>query len=169
MIEFGGIYLDRDVYVVQSLDPLRKFEMTAGVLSALGSQVLIAHKSARFLRLFLQTYQKWYWNAGDYRLERIINKYPHLIHRMSGELGISGGTMCPILYLENMQNWQKKYYTIHLLMRDKNILAHKGWCFRGKSIPKVLTFDEENVKTLNVTFAQMVRLILYNTTELIHN
>ena len=28
LMEFGGIYLDRDVYVVQSLDVFRKYEMT---------------------------------------------------------------------------------------------------------------------------------------------
>ena len=176
MIEFGGIYLDRDVYVVKSLDPLRKFEMTIDFedTGALGSQVLIGHKNARYLKLFLQTYQKydktqWYWSAGIYPVERIINKYPHLIHRMNGEFGVTGPEMCPILYRENVNDWQKDYYAIHLLMKDNNIYHHKWWCFDWKNYPSVLDFDEENVKTLNVTFAQMVRLVLYNTTELIEN
>ena len=174
LIEFGGIYLDRDLYVVKSLDPFRKFEMSLdfGILGDLGSQVLIAHKNARFLRLYLQTYQKydktkWYWNAGHYPVKRIIDKYPYLIHRMNGEFGVSGLVMCPILYRENVNNWQKVYYAIHLLMKDNNIYHHKGWCFPGQNYPLVLIFDEENVKTLNVTFAQMVRLVLYNTTEII--
>ncbi len=75
-MEFGSIYLDRDVIVIKCLDPLRKFEMTLDfefreAYKLMGPQVQIAHKRARFLRLYLQTYKKydgtqWYWNAGQY-------------------------------------------------------------------------------------------------------
>ncbi len=63
-MEFGGIYLDRDVLVFKSLDPFRKFEMTLDYKvikksKAMGTQVQIAYKSARFLRLYLQTYKKY--------------------------------------------------------------------------------------------------------------
>ncbi len=63
-MEFGGIYLDRDVIVIISLDPLRKFEMTLDyefhkTYKEMGNQVQIAHKRARFLRLYLQTYKKY--------------------------------------------------------------------------------------------------------------
>jgi mannosyltransferase OCH1-like enzyme len=86
-MEFGGIYLDRDVLVFKSLDPFRKFEMTLDYQidensKAMGNQVQIAHKRARFLRLYLQTYKKydgsqWYWNAGWFPKQTIIDKYPH--------------------------------------------------------------------------------------------
>jgi hypothetical protein len=138
----------------------------------LGSQVLIAHKRARFLRLYLETYQKydktkWYWNAGHLPVERIINRFGHLVHRMKGEFLVTGQIMCPILYRENSKTWQQDYYAVHLLMKDNNVLYHKNWCFNLKDFPPILTFDEENVKTLNITFAQMVRLVLYNTTDFI--
>ncbi len=63
-MEFGGIYLDRDVIVIKRLDTLRKFEMTLDyefdkTYKVMGSQVQIAHKRARFLRLCLQTYKKY--------------------------------------------------------------------------------------------------------------
>ena len=31
LLEFGGIYLDRDVYVVKSLDKFRRYEMAVGL------------------------------------------------------------------------------------------------------------------------------------------
>ena len=73
-MNFGGIYLDNDVYVVRSLDEFRKREMTCGweknITHVMGSQVLIAHKHARFLRAWFDSYRtgykinEWYTNAG---------------------------------------------------------------------------------------------------------
>lgn len=59
MKQYGGIYVDNDVFVCQSLHRFRKFEFTLNwdEGQSLGSQVLIGHKDARFLRLVLQTYK----------------------------------------------------------------------------------------------------------------
>ena len=172
-MKFGGIYLDRDVIIIQSLDNFRRYEMTLDFEKPhiLGNQVQIAHKRARFLRLYLRTYQKydgtkWYYNAGHYPVEKIVNKYPHLVHRLNGEFGLKGTPDCRLLYLDNFQNWRQKYYAIHLLLRENSIRIHYRWCFGGGKGPKVLDFDELVVKTLNTTFGQMARFILYNTTQL---
>lgn len=147
------------------------FELKTGYM---GSQIQIAHKRARFLRLFLRTYQKynhslWYWNAGQYPTQIIIKRYPHLVHRMHGEFGVDGEHMCPILYKRNVYFWRYYYYAIHFLMRGNSFQHHMNWCFgyRPELYPQTVNFDEENVKTLNVTFAQMVRLVLYDTTDII--
>ncbi len=73
-MSFGGIYLDNDVYVVRSLDEFRKREMSVGwekeSTHRMGSQVLVAHRHARFLRAWLDSYRteykidEWYTNAG---------------------------------------------------------------------------------------------------------
>ncbi len=177
-MEFGGIYLDRDVLIIKSLDPFRKFEMTLDyqfhqAYNEMGTQVQIAHKRARFLRLYLQTYKKydrfqWYWNAGLYPTQRIINKYPHLVHSMQGEFGLTWD-ICSVLYLENIKDWREKYFTVHLMMRGNSIKHTANWYFRGDSIPSILDFDKENVKTLETTFGQMARLILYNKTNIIED
>jgi mannosyltransferase OCH1-like enzyme len=72
LIEYGGIYLDNDVFVVQNLDHYRKFEMSLewNYEDALGTQVYLLHKDTRFLRLCLDTYRDyrshlWYYNAGE--------------------------------------------------------------------------------------------------------
>jgi hypothetical protein len=175
-MEFGGIYLDRDVLVFKSLDPFRKFEMTLDYQidensKIMGSQVQIAHKRARFLRLYLQTYKKyegkyWYWNAGGFPTERIINKYPHLVHSMNREFGLSPIEICDTLYLNNIKDWAEKYFTVHSFIRNNNIRNTISWCFSNRK-PSVQEFDEQNIKTLNNTFGQMARHILYNTTDII--
>lgn len=61
--QHGGIYLDNDVFVCQPLHEFRKFEFTLNwdENQSLGSQVLIGHKDARFLRLVLQSYKcEWH-------------------------------------------------------------------------------------------------------------
>jgi hypothetical protein len=174
-MEFGGIYLDRDVYVVKSLDPLRKYEMVLDFevdKKCLGTQVQIAHKRARFLKLYLQTYQEyiphnWYWNAGEYPTKRIVDRYPHLVHRVNHSFGVTGGVMCPILYQSNSNDWKYNYYAIHLLIRGNEALAK--WCFDDGIAERQTYFDEINVKTSNVTFGQMARLVLYDTTDIIND
>ncbi len=56
---FGGIYLDNDAYVIRCLDKYRKFEAVVNYdgYDPLGNQVIIAHKNARFLKAWTNTYQ----------------------------------------------------------------------------------------------------------------
>ena len=65
--EFGGIYLDRDVYVIQPMDHLFKYELSLDFQeSTLGNQVIVARKDARFLHLWLQSYRFyffWEWQV----------------------------------------------------------------------------------------------------------
>ena len=62
MMTYGGIYLDNDVYVVNNLDKYRQYEIAMGWDDAqfLGSQVIIAHRNARFLPLWLDTYRQYH-------------------------------------------------------------------------------------------------------------
>lgn len=68
MKDFGGVYLDRDVYVVNPLHKYFDKELTIDFQSngtVLGSQVIIGHKNARFLHLYLKSYKfydqnEWY-------------------------------------------------------------------------------------------------------------
>ncbi len=62
--KYGGIYLDNDAYVVRCLDRYRKFEAVVNCEDneSMGSQVIIAHKNARFLTAWLNSYR-------DYRPE----------------------------------------------------------------------------------------------------
>ena len=164
LLEFGGIYLDRDVYVVQSLDVFRKYEMTLnwGLNQLLENSILIAAQNARFLKLWLGSYHEydpnqWYWNAGIVPTMRLLQNFPSIVHRVFWEFGAYGPDVCTLLYSGYFRSWRKAYYTFHLTIRG-NAIPFKDWCFMGrvpKSLPEV--FTEENVIKLNVTFGEMTR------------
>lgn len=62
LMNFGGIYVDNDVYVVNSLDKYRNYEMTLSWDSDelfIGSQVLIANRNARFLKAYFDSYRQY--------------------------------------------------------------------------------------------------------------
>ena len=96
LMQYGGIYLDNDVYVVSSLDKYRRFEMTVGFENmnewVMGSQVLLAHKNARFLKAWFDTYRsdykkdEWYTNAG-HMPGKIVKKDPFIAHIEAFRLG----------------------------------------------------------------------------------
>jgi mannosyltransferase OCH1-like enzyme len=60
LMNYGGIYLDNDVYVVNSLDKYLKYEMTVSWDSdedGIGIQVIIAHRNARLLKAHYDSYR----------------------------------------------------------------------------------------------------------------
>ena len=63
LMKYGGIYLDRDVYVIRNLNKYRNYEFVLNWAEEdeyLGTQVLMAHKDARFLRRWLDTYKDYH-------------------------------------------------------------------------------------------------------------
>ena len=59
-MNYGGIYLDNDVYVVNSFKKYLKYEMTVSWDNdndGLGVQVLIAHRNARLLKAHFDSYR----------------------------------------------------------------------------------------------------------------
>ena len=159
LMEFGGIFLDNDVFLVRSLDKFRKYEMTVGFEQEakflMGNQVLIANRNARFLKAWSDTYRThylpthWYTNAGDIP-GRILKAHPYLAHFVTGKLGVSIWTYR--IYLSDWSAW-KKMYTLHLLINHRHYLDKANYA-------KVKEFDEINVFKLNNTFGKMARNVL---------
>ncbi|XP_067140957.1 uncharacterized protein [Centruroides vittatus] len=154
--EYGGIYLDNDVFVVNSLHEFRRFEMTLGWDlngNSLGNQVLIAHKNARFLKYWYESYEfydpeKWYYNAGEFPTRTILYAFPELVHRVIDYFGVNTD-FAFMLYSEKTDEW-KKFYTLHLLIHHRYLVADDR--------PEI--FDENNIITYNRTFGDMVRSVL---------
>jgi len=167
LMKYGGIYLDRDVFIVQSLDPFRKFEMSLGWDEGqnLGTMILIANKAARFLHLWRETYKAykpslWYYNAGELPTKTILNKHPHLVHRVKILFGVDN--LCHFLYREDSPKW-REFYSIHMLMRGGTV---REWCLNVpvKDSPK---FSMETIKTSRTTFGRMVRSLIYGKEDVI--
>jgi hypothetical protein len=154
LMEHGGIFLDNDIYVVQNLNRFRKFEMSIGWddRDCLGTQVLVANKSARFLRLWLESYReyypdRWYYNAGCKPTEELLYKTPELVHRVKLLFGVH--MLIHNLYKTQWTDWRKQY-SVHLLMRHRSYLDKEH-------LDKWPIFDENNIKDYPMTFGEMAR------------
>jgi hypothetical protein len=154
LMEHGGIFLDNDVYVVQNLNRFRKFEMSIGwdERECIGTQVLVANRSARFLRLWLESYKeyypdRWYYNAGCKPTEELLYKTPELVHRVRLLFGVH--MLIHNLYKTLWNDWRKQY-SVHLLMRHRSYLDKEH-------LDKWPVFDENNIKDYPMTFGQMAR------------
>jgi hypothetical protein len=156
LMQYGGIFLDNDSYIVRNLDVFRKYEMTIGITDSeyLGSQVIIAHKDARFLKLWLESYriyhpEDWYMNAGEKPMKEILEHRPELVHTLKILLGVRGLTG-RLYNWDSWKNW-RKYYAIHLVIRLRKY-AVKWWHYMMWP-----TLDETNICQYEKPFGEMAR------------
>lgn len=158
----GGIYIDFDVFVVQSFDDLRKYEFTLGLEyhgnpGKINNGIIIAAPNARFFKIWLDSYKDFdqdEWDEhsciGTYLL---APKYPSLINVDENRLNYPSGKEFQLIYYNNY-NWTRNY-AMHLWFRKYL-----------RNNPPITDFNPKNIKTLNSTFGQLARRILYNTTDL---
>ena len=61
LMEYGGIYMDNDVYIIQNLDKYRKFEATINwdEGKSLCNHFIVANRNARFLPLWISSYEDY--------------------------------------------------------------------------------------------------------------
>ncbi|XP_065206184.1 uncharacterized protein LOC135835715 [Planococcus citri] len=157
--KYGGIFIDNDVYVVQKLDRFRRYEMvleTIADLENFGTMTLMAHKGARFLRLWLNEYKEyyphlWYYNAGKRAKLKVLDVRPELVHDARGKFGVED--LRTELYLQKWKQWKDKY-TIHTLIRhlhDRDDLR-----YNNLNLTYPVVFDQYNILKYNVTIKDMI-------------
>lgn len=127
LMKYGGIYIDNDSYLVKSLDDFRRYEITLNwdENQSLASQLIVAHKDARFLKEWLNTYKyyrsdRWYYNAGERPTTEVLYKRPELIHRVKVWFG-ADNKFIHNLFKQQWAEW-KNFYAIHLLYRHQYLL-----------------------------------------------
>lgn len=155
---YGGIFIDNDVYLVKNMDEFRRFEMTLEIADekSFGTMTLVAHKDARFLRLWHECYKEyyghlWYYNAGEKPKLEVLDARPELVHNVHDLFGVRD--LRPELYIQKWKQW-KSQYTIHTLVRhlhDMEVLKHNSL-----NLKYPVTFDEKNIVHYNVTILDMV-------------
>ncbi|XP_046640933.1 uncharacterized protein LOC124326253 isoform X2 [Daphnia pulicaria] len=158
LMQYGGIYLDNDCFVIRSLDKYRKFECALNWddKQFMGTQTLIAHKNSRFIKLWLESYKgnyhsdRWYYNAGERPTTEILFQQPYLIHRVKGDFGAATGVSMS-LYKNLKFDW-RHLDVIHLLMNHRSYL--------DPNYNKTPVFDENNIRTYEYPFGDMVRHLL---------
>ncbi|CAN7944849.1 unnamed protein product, partial [Ixodes hexagonus] len=161
LMSYGGIYLDGDSYLVRSLDDYRRFEMSLGwpEEECLGNQVLVAHKDARFLKLWYESYRfyrpdLWYWNAGELPTQMFLTRWPYLVHRVPVKFGVS--VLADMLYETCNWSW-RSFDAIHLLFNHRDYLV------------KPDKYEPLNMVTISYykqTFGDMARLVLFGTAKI---
>lgn len=155
LIKYGGIYVDNDSYLVKSLDNFRRYEIALNwdENQYLASQLVVAHKDARFLKEWLNTYKdyrsdRWYYNAGERPTTEVLYKRPELIHRVKVLFGADNK------YIHNLfqQQWPewKNFYALHLLYRHQYLLHNIS---NKATFPVEL--DENNIGDYPITFREM--------------
>lgn len=164
LMEYGGIYLDGDSYIVKSLDPYRRHEMSIGWPpdANVGNQVLVAHKDARYLKLCYESYRAyrpdlWYWNAGQLPTKKFLSVRPDLVNRVRYDFGVAEEATLT-LYAKCDGSW-RNFSAFHLFFR------HIGNYVRGEP-ERFGPISIDTVSKYDRNFGQMARVVLYGTTKM---
>ena len=159
-MEYGGIYLDLDVLVVQSFDELRKYPCTLGWESddRICGGIVISSKDSSFLHMwanyFLDDYKTgvWAYNTGTVP-SKLAKRFPNLVHVEPVRLHTPNYVGLDRIWGSNRYDWRNNY-AVHLWW---TMYAHsKKW--KNQPYP-----NEEVVKFQNSAFAEIARMILYDT------
>ena len=159
LMKYGGIFLDEDVFVVRNLNKFRHFELAIGwpEKQNIGSQVIVAHKDARFLPLYLDQYRNyranyWYYNAGEAPTSNILSTRPELVHRVKLQFGVEN--LSSELYSQTWAGWEERH-SIHLLSRHQNYLTNTS----------TANLSEQNYHLCHCTLAIMIQSVITNLHE----
>ncbi|ELU03939.1 hypothetical protein CAPTEDRAFT_197194 [Capitella teleta] len=169
LLEQGGIYLDYDVFVIQPFDKYReKYEFTLGQeqdrntsYDLLNAGIIIASKDATFLKMWANAYiddyrpDQWIYNSGQ-KPTMLWKRFPSLIH------------VEPTKF--NRPNWREneivKIWGNETFDWKANFAVHTWYRYRSSRVPWYkdnygeLSPDENDVRTMNNSYAAMARYIL---------
>ncbi|CAH1799558.1 unnamed protein product, partial [Owenia fusiformis] len=155
----GGIYMDTDVIVLKSFDPLRRYDVTMGKESddGLANGIILAKKGAPFLRLIFEayrTYSKKEWSRHSVGVPYDLSKiYPHLIHVEKTSLLRPSWMDAKILF-QGHYNWTENY-AIHIWHRDY------------KAIGGYFPHCPEDLYDLDTTLGEVMRYVLFGNSTLL--
>lgn len=157
LLEYGGIYLDLDVIVVKSFDPLLKYDITMGNEGKrlLCNGVLVAKPWTEFMILWhreFTTYKDNVWGHHAVVVPgKLETKYPNLIHTEPRSLHHPSWEERDFLYKERqLYDWRSNNYACHLWIR-----------FHTKK------HNATDIKTWNTTVGELFRYVYYDDWRII--
>jgi hypothetical protein len=160
ILKYGGIYLDTDILVLKSFDPLRLHAMVLGreTLYHINSGVIVARRGAPFLSLWLDAYHSYKGRAepwGELATgvpHKLAVTYPHLIHVEETSINRPNWKESEVrqLYLGHY-DWTGNY-AVHVWQHD---------------LPPAAPPERPgDVDGLDSTLGEICRLILYGSMDL---
>ena len=154
-LDNGGIYLDTDIIVLRSFDPLRRFATTLGRETSygLGSGIILAEPNSVFIHLWLnsfKSYNPWPWNWAKYAVwtpHVLARQFAEEIHieetRLQHPTWAQSDQLCEKLY-----DWSENY-AVHVWKR---------FC----EVPQTV----EEINSLNNTLGEVFRYVYYGSKKL---
>jgi hypothetical protein len=118
LIEYGGIYLDTDILVVRSFDPLRNYTVVMGqeTVDKINNGVILAQPGAEFLKLVAESYSVYKGKREQYHntvknIYRIYKTHPHLMHVEKRSIAHPNCVWSELvqLYVSTTFNWSSNY------------------------------------------------------------
>ena len=161
LLKTGGIYLDFDVLVVQRFDELRKYPCTVGLETSdkVCGGIIICSKESPFLFLWANTYLDdfksniWAYNTGA-KPSQLAKRFPSLIHLEKKRLNRPNYLDEEIIKIWGNETWDwQKNYAVHSWYR-------RGQNFAERHFKETKEPDQDNIWTMNNTYAEICRYIL---------
>ncbi|XP_077867480.1 uncharacterized protein LOC144356687 [Saccoglossus kowalevskii] len=162
LLEYGGIYMDCDVIVVQSLEPLRHYDYVMGREDPthLNNGILIARKDSLFLKMYYEGYRFYKrscWGCDSILYPNALAiQFPGLIKIENKRLVQPNWDKTWQIFFGYYKWWRYHHYTIHTYIRV---------CPEMKG--REINYNATNIKTLRTTFGALCRFIYYGSKSLI--
>ncbi|XP_077985636.1 uncharacterized protein LOC144440206 [Glandiceps talaboti] len=172
LLREGGVYFDTDIFVVNPLDPLRKYDYVAGREDGylLSGAVMMASKDSQFLKEFYKSYEETYRDYC-YNCNAIVDhhnlaeKFPHLIHIENYSMHRPDNINWKTLFYRKF-DWQNGHYTFHIWKDSLKLWSWIG-APRQKDGNYIREFNLQNIRELDSAFGEMSRFIYYGTKDII--
>ena len=149
--KYGGIYLDLDMVILQSLKSLYEYDVTVGLETPenIGNAFIIARRDAAYLKLWYDSYKTFNdseWDTHSLRIPLKLGiRNPSLVHIEPFTIYSPNWRQTEWLYGEGkLWDWIDNY-ALHLYSR----YAPKG------------DLDPDSIRTLNTTVGEVFRFIIY--------
>lgn len=171
LMQWGGVYIDRDVYVVKSLRPFFHYEMVLtwdpnSMGSLVDTWAYVANPNARYLRAAYETYRKYdpdadyFYNAGYIPTHEVAEKHPDWIHRVFRNETF--GENCTLYYRTDTSEWREPHYLFHLGMKGGRP-SNFNWCLDLPKPEDAPEYTFESLMTDDTTFGRMARLAMFGS------
>ena len=157
VMEYGGVYLDTDVIVVNPVTGLRKYPCVLGLEDKykVCAGVVIGMPNATFLYLWLNSYlddnkvRVWAYNSGIVP-SKLSKRYPQFVHIVPDRMHIPSWKPHELKQIWGQETFDWiNHYTVHLWYRKVGL--KKG------SLPTM-----DNIRTWPGGFGELARYILFD-------
>ncbi|XP_078694453.1 uncharacterized protein LOC144923637 isoform X1 [Branchiostoma floridae x Branchiostoma belcheri] len=156
--EYGGVYVDWDVFAMKPFHPLRRFDFVMGCeIAGLNNGLILSKKDAPFLKVWWENYKHFDDNKWNFHsvMEpfRLAFKHPNLILMEFNTLSRPGW--------EDWWDMKAMWNEDHLFPWSHVYGVHFIYSYHGDE------HNPEDIKHMRGTFGQMARWVYYGQVEFV--